>query len=210
MKKEKILILDADNTILNSMIQIYESVCTVFGSVDIMPPSLEEYSLTFSFPFGPWYRGRGVNLSDEEIYRRYLKAYKEQNGEYNPLFFQDALEMIHRLHSENYRFKIVTANSADNIVRVLKTHGLEKLIECKSAYNKVEAIREYVRMSFYGPKTFYVCDAICDVPEAIEAGAFPVVVLRGPMERHAIKYFKIGAKRCVTSLTQIIPEVLGQ
>jgi phosphoglycolate phosphatase-like HAD superfamily hydrolase len=200
MNIEKRVIFDADGTIFDSMGGIFGAVCSVFESEGVKSPDLEEYVLNFRFPFVGYYHGHGVNIPEEEILRRYLRAYQEVNGEYNPPFFSDALSAIHWLHSIKHKANVVTANSTDNVLRVLSSVNLVHLIECVSASDKVEAIREHVNKSVLGPKTPYVGDIIADMEDARNAGAYPVAVLRNGMMKFANKFHQAGAKLCLSSL----------
>jgi phosphoglycolate phosphatase-like HAD superfamily hydrolase len=195
-----VVLFDADGTLIDSMNEIFGAVCKVFESQGVVPPNYEDYLLNFRFPFGGYYRSRGVNLSSEEILRIYLKAYHDENGEYNPPFHPDAPPLIRWLHSMRVRCKIITANSTENIIRVLSSLNFDDFIECTSAEEKVEAIREEMGKSRFGRMIPFVVDTCADVDDGKKAGVFTVAVLRGRMIL-APEFLKAGAKICIPSLS---------
>jgi phosphoglycolate phosphatase-like HAD superfamily hydrolase len=196
------VLFDADGTLLDSMNEIFGAVCKVFESQGVVPPDFEDYLLDFRFPFGGYYRSRGVKLSDKEILCAYLKAYEDENGEYNPPFHSDAPPLIRWLHDRRVRCKIITANSTENVRRVLASLNFDDLIECTSAGEKVEAIREEMSKSRFGHMIPFVGDTCADVDDGKKAGVFTVAVLRGQM-RLAPEFLKAGAKICIPSLSYL-------
>ncbi|MEI7513259.1 MAG: HAD hydrolase-like protein [bacterium] len=199
---KNVVLFDADGTIFDSMDGIFGAVCNVFESEGINPPDYEDYLINFRFPFGQYYRRYGVSLSDEEILRRYLASYKAKHGEYNPPFFQDARNIIDWLHSKKCRAKVITANSIENIMRVLSSANFDDFIECKSAESKAEAIREEIGKSKFGRMTPFVGDTCADIEDGEKAGVFTVAVLRQRM-RLAPQFLKAGAKICIPSLMDL-------
>lgn len=205
MKKR--VICDFDGTLVNSMEEIFTAVSYVFISQELEAPSFEDYVVNFRFPFGVFYRERGIKLSDEKIFEIYAKAYFKMYGVYNPPLYDDGLAMISKLHEIDHTVSVVTANSQDNTLRVIESAKLINLIDCFSASNKVEAIRELVQKSSLGSRTPYVGDIIADMIDAKEAGAFPVAVLRNGLIKLAPEFHKAGARLCISSLTHLIKVV---
>ena len=201
---KKTVLFDLDGTLVDSMERIFDSVCWVFISQGVKPPSFEDYLLYFKFPMISFYRDRGIKLSEEEIFQIYYDAH----GKYKPMFFDDALNVINQLHSMQYNVKIVTGNSPRNALRVLESVNLADLIECKSAGDKVDAISELVSRSSLGSKTPYVGDIVADMRDAKKAGALPVAVLRNGMMKLANEYHKAGAKFCISSLIHLKQKVI--
>ncbi len=199
---KNVVLFDADGTIFDSMDAIFGAVCYVFESEGVSPPDYEDYLINFRFPIGQYYRRRGVNLSDEEILSRYLASYKAGHGEYNPPFFPDARNIIEWLHSKKYGVKIITANSIENIMRVLSSTNFDGLIECKSAESKAEAIREEIGKSRFGRMIPFVGDTCADIEEGKKAGIFTIAVLRQRMKL-APEFLKAGAKICIPCLMDL-------
>ena len=204
MKTQNLVLFDMDGTLVDSMDRIFHSVCRVFVSQGVKPPTFETYLLTFGFPYEKWYWDLGVKLSSEEIW----KIYSREHGEYNPPFFHDALTEIHKLRETNFRPIIVTANSCENVLKVLKLVDLADLIECKSASDKSKAIGELVKESALGERTPYVGDIVADMADARKAGARPVAILRNGMMRLAQEYHDAGASICINSLSHLTKVVL--
>lgn len=202
MKKR--VLFDFDGTFVDSMSEIFGAVSHVFISQGLNVPSFEEYITKFRFPFGAFYRERGVRLSDDEIYNIYIGAYHEKYGVYNPPLYDDVLGLIKYLRGIDHTISVVTANSHDNITRVLEGAKLINVVDCFSACDKVEAIRELVNSSFFGPKTFYVGDVVADMIDAKKAGAFPVAVLRNGLIKLAYEFHTAGARMCISSLSHLL------
>lgn len=196
---EKRVLFDLDGTLVDSMGKIFEAVSGVFVVEGLEKPSFEDYVLNFRFPFETFYCERGVKLSPKEIF----KTYSTFHGHYNPRFFDDALSAIHRLHSTQHKPSIVTANSPENVLRVLESVNLVNVLECKSASDKVEAIREFVGRSSLGGMTPYVGDIVADMRDAKRAGARPVAVLRNGLMKLGQEFLDAGASICIRSLKDI-------
>jgi phosphoglycolate phosphatase-like HAD superfamily hydrolase len=200
---EKRVLFDFDGTLANSMNEIFTAVSHVFISQGLEVPSFEDYIINFRFPFGFFYRARGVKLSDDEIFAIYASAYFKYFGLYNPPLYDDGLRLIHYLHKTNHTSSVITANSKDNTLRVLESAKLIHLVDCVSASNKEEAIRELVYRSSLGSKTPYVGDIIADMIDAKRAGAYPVAVLRNGLFKLANEFHKAGARMCIPSLMHL-------
>ena len=201
MKKR--VLFDLDGTLANSMEEIFSAVSHVFLSQGLKVPSFEDYVINFRFPFGYFYRERGVKLSDDEIFRIYADAYRSKYGVYNPPLYDDGLFIISHLHDIDHTATVITANSEDNTLRVLEFAKLIHLVDCVSACNKEDAIRELVGKSLLGDRTIYVGDVVADMIDAKRGGAFPVAVLRNGLMKLAPKFHEAGARMCVSSLTHL-------
>ena len=194
------VIFDLDGTLLDSMDGILRAVNHVFDSVGKEHPTYNDYILNFRFPFGAFYRDRGVTLSDSEI----LSVYREGLGEgFDPDFHLDALHVVTHLQNLSFTSAIVTANSLRNASKALDKAGFGSGMKIISAPNKVEAIRKLVKQSSLGSRTPYVGDSCADMMEAREAGAKPVAVLRGDLINLAPHFHKAGAQACVSSLVHL-------
>lgn len=196
---KKLALFDFDGTLVDSMGSIFKGVSYVFTQSGCSPPDFVDYILNFHFPFGAFYRERGVSLSDDEIFRIYLQG----TDRYVPQFFDDAKAVISSLHQAGYIACIVTANREENVLRTLENVGLDGCVQHRCATEKTETIRELVSQSSLGSKTIYVGDIVADIKDASAAGAYPVAVLRNGMMKLAPEFHKAGAKMCVSSLKHL-------
>lgn len=197
MKKR--VLFDWDGTVVDSMEDIFKGACHVFVSHGIKPPTFEDYVLNFRFPFGAFYRERGVKLSDEEIYEIYCSAC----GPHNPSFYEDFPPAFAWLQNNQYTASIITANSSDRILKILESAGLAELIECKYSRSKARVIAEFVKKSALGDRTPYFGDIRHDMREAKEGGASPVGVLRKDMMKLSQEFLDAGAVMCINSFKEI-------
>lgn len=196
---KKLALFDFDGTLVDSMGSIFKGVSYVFTQSGCNPPDFTDYILNFRFPFGTFYRERGVPLSDDGIFKIYLEGL----GYYTPQFFDDAKAIISSLHEAGYVACVVTANREENVLRALENAGLDGCVNYRCAMEKTETIRELVAQSTLGSRTAYVGDVVADIKDASAAGAYPVAVLRNGMMKLAPEFHKVGAKMCVSSLKHL-------
>ena len=201
MKKR--VLFDFDGTLVNSMTEIFAAVSYVFLSQGLPVPDFEDYVINFRFPFGTFYRQRGVKLSDEKIFEIYADAYNRMHGTYNPPLYDEGLLLISHLREIDHVVTVITANSSDNTLRVLESAKLLDFVEHVSASHKAEAIRELVGKSALGPNTLYVGDIVADMIDAKSGGAYPVAVLRNGLMKLAPEFHAAGARMCISSLIQL-------
>ncbi len=197
MKKR--VLFDWDGTIVDSMDKIFQGACHVFVSQSLEPPSFEDYVLNFRFPFGIFYRERGVKLSDNKIYEIFLECCSDDSSS----FFDDALPAFSRLQKNGFTPTIITANSSDKIVGILNSLGLAEPVDCVFARNKASTIAEFVKKSALGSRTPYFGDIREDMREAVEGGASPVAVLRKDMMKLGQEFLDAGAIVCIKSLRDL-------
>ncbi len=195
---EKTVIFDYDGTSVDTMETIFKGACNVFRRHGLKLPTYEEYVLDFGFPYIDFYRKRGVEYSDDEIWSIFSET------EFPPIdsFYKDSLPTFSWLKENDYTPAILTANPSKRVLETFESVGLGE-IRCVSTRDKPKAIAGFVRNSPRGwtPPCFGdICD---DIRAAVKGGAFGIAVLRGELRRLAPDFFEIGASACIGSLSEV-------
>lgn len=125
--KTKLLFLDVDGVILDSLEVGYKGTAEVFVSEGITPPTQEEYHRDFDAHSAiGFYRSRGVKISSEEIWKRFLAYYDSHDH----LVFQEVPEVLRSLSNSGVRLYFVTfGRSEDRVGTMFKKYGISNLFE---------------------------------------------------------------------------------
>jgi phosphoglycolate phosphatase-like HAD superfamily hydrolase len=119
--KTKLLFLDVDGVILDSLEVGYKGTAEVFVSEGITPPTQEKYHRDFDGHSAiGFYRSRGVKISSEEIWKRFLAYYDSHDH----LVFQEVPEVLRSLSNSGVRLYFVTfGRSEDRVGTMFKKYG---------------------------------------------------------------------------------------
>ena len=205
--KFDLVLFDFDGTLIDTIPASYEAVRTIFRRLSLTPPSLIEYCEHYMPPYLEFYQKRGVNISDEQIWR----WYKEIANHHTADLFPEVPSVIdHRTGPlVNLRIGIVSSQKKSVIVDQLKRGGIHKHFSWVKgeAHDKNEAIHEIVTEA-HGrlATTLFVGDFGHDIIHAKKAGVTSVGITRGLPTREM--FDRLGATYCIENLNQLIPIVL--
>lgn len=217
MRKRKAVIFDCDGTLVNSVPKSFQAVCKIFTDLGLPEPDFRDYFVKFHPPPIGYYQSRGVNLSGEEIWRRYLEHADQAAAE----LFPDTLETLARLSENSGRlgivcFGVLSAQPIDSLHAVLERHNIWRFFHrvIGDANDKsVELQRLKLTLGIESDDILFVGDFPSDMRDGSRAGVVTIGVTQcmPNIPQHTLKELlhEAGANHCISSLSRL-PGVLEQ
>ncbi len=125
--KTKLLFLDIDGVLKNSIPAAYKATVAVFEYCGVPPLTAEEHLREFDahHPFAH-YRKRGVTISNELIWEKWLEHFNQCNHS----VFKEVPEVLQSLHNSGVKLFYVTfSRSKEKVFEVFRTAGILNLFE---------------------------------------------------------------------------------
>ncbi len=199
-----LVIFDFDGTLLNSISGAYRGTCSVFEREGLNTPSFEEFSLGFKPPYLDFYRVRGVQAAESDIYDQYHSIAHHEEA----VLFPDTEEVIKKLYAHGCLMAVVSSQRqkvldmhCNGVLREFFTHVIGDV------EYKAPVIKSLVKRLGCRPQdVFYVGDFVSDVSAALEAKVVPVGITRGFPARQSL--VEAGAKFCIDRLEELVPIVI--
>jgi HAD superfamily hydrolase (TIGR01509 family) len=177
----KILFCDWNGTLLNDMPVWDKARRKTFLAFDVEPPTIADHFRELeSGDYLEVYRNRGITASRDELNAVYEPAYEEQLAD--ATLFPDVAETLQKLHQNNVRLVLVTAQQNTLVIPLLKKFDIDSLFEeCAfHVFDKKKVITEIARKNGINLKQCsLVGDSPSDIRHAKKAGITAVAFLGG-------------------------------
>ena len=166
----KAIIFDWDGVIVDSMPWIYKAMQEVLFSYGINK-STEEVSNDFFQPRDDYYNSYGVNITDNEELERRHRASIKKHKMVDPLF-PEVKDVLLFLKKNNYILGICSSTDNAEILRQLKSFGLEDIFEENLIFGgeiieKEEKLEKFLKVLNVSPSELvYVGDLASDITAA--------------------------------------------
>jgi phosphoglycolate phosphatase-like HAD superfamily hydrolase len=198
----KMIILDSDGTLHDSMCRAYRGVKSVFEACNLKAPLYDELCEHLDYPFTRFFRDRGVHLSEDNIRSVYLRGLGHN---IDPLF-PDTICVLKLLQSTyKIRMAVVSARTCSDLSNFYKEHKISGFFESVEGchFHKSQAIMNLCIRSQIDPgEIWYVGDMACDMRHAVIAGVKAVGITRRYNTEHILR--KHGAQHCFQDLYGLI------
>ena len=166
----KAIIFDWDGVIVDSMPWIYKAMQEVLFSYGINK-STEEVSNDFFQPRDDYYNSYGVDIIDKEELERRHRASIKKHKMVDPLF-PEVKDVLLFLKKNNYILGICSSTDNAEILRQLKSFGLEDIFEENLIFGgeiieKEEKLEKFLKVLNVSPSELvYVGDLASDITAA--------------------------------------------
>lgn len=215
MIKRKAVILDCDGTLVNSVPKSFRAVCKVFADLGLSEPDFEDYFVKLQPPPTDYYRARGVDLPNEEIWARYLKHADHAAAE----LFPDTLATLARLSQDSAKlgiacFGVLSTQPSGSLHAVLERHNIRRFFHevTGDTNDKSAALRRLGSTFGIEPENIvFAGDFPSDMRDGSRAGVLTIGVAQCmpdiPQSTLKELLYKAGAKHCIGNLGAL-PDVL--
>lgn len=123
----KVLLLDIDGVLVNSLTGAYLANVAIFQSLGLKPPTQEEYLFRFDAhnPMA-YYRERGVTETEEWVWKKFLEHFNQHE---HPIF-EEVPEVLQSLHRSGIKLYYVTfGRSKAKVLNTFQKCGISDLFE---------------------------------------------------------------------------------
>lgn len=196
----KAIVFDFDGTLVNTERAICDAANAVCVEHGLRPLSFKQFRMRSENGW-EWYKRLGVNLSSDEIAEAFFRYYDNSSCDLMP----HTLTTLGLLNDKGIQCAVVSAYKEPELKLMLAQHGLSGYITqvIGGVYSKAPAImRVCDEMGFSSRFAVYVGDLLCDVRDALEAEATPVLFAPEEYPHGGL------ASRHITCLS-MLPTILG-